>query len=343
MSTPKWPSFLLALALSCAASVSAFAVPTDITYAEGDANVKFKNGRQAEAEIGLRLNTGDLLKTGRDGLVELDQKGVVLKVSPNTVFTLMEREQKGAATPVLSVALGAIKFRYDKLTGKEPMVQTNGAAMGVRGTEFSVYAGADGSTLVVVDSGAVEVEAEGKTVALAPEEAVEVKLGQAPGEKFAVKRDQVDYSKWNEEKLASMLADPDAAMTNIEGRMASYIASVEEYAALYADHKQRLAEERKKRLDLLQDNRQADAERLENEVITPLAFQTGYLFLNTRYHALAALSLRRYVAGRLYLFMKSRAITEVGDPAWIDFKTRFARLLSSFEQSIVPQMTAADI
>lgn len=321
----------------------AFSIPTDITYSEGEASIRFKSGKQQEAVIGAVVNTGDMLKTGRDGLVELDQKGVVLKISPNTVFTLMERERKGTAAPVLSVALGSIKFRYDKLTGKEPTVQTNGCAMGVRGTEFSVFAGADGSTLVVVDSGSVEVEAEGRTVSLAPDEGVEVKLGQGPGEKFTVHRDQIDYSKWNEEKLAGMLADPAAAMTGIEGRMASYIASVTEYDGLYREYKQRLVDERKRKAEIAGEKGNTEAQKYEDEVVSPLAFQTGYLFLNARYFALAALSLRRYVGGRLYMFMKSRYIAAPAEPAWAEFRARFDRVLAGFERSVVPQLTAEDI
>ena len=342
MKNPLPARVLLAAALLLTASF-AFAIPTDVTYAEGDASIRFKTGKQLTAEIGAILNTGDMLKTGRDGLVELDQKGVVLKISPNTVFTLMERERKGSTTPVLSVALGSIKFRYDKLTGKEPTVQTNGCAMGVRGTEFSVFAGADGSTLVLVDSGSVEVEAEGKTVALAPDEGVEVKLGQGPGEKFAVHRDQVDYSKWNDEKLAAMLTDPAAAMTGIEARMSSYIASVTEYDGLYREYKQRLVDERKRKAAVAKEKGNEAAQKLEDEVISPLAFQTGYLFLNVRYFALAALSLRRYVGGRLYKFMKSRYIAAPAESAWVEFRARFEQVLTGFERSVVPQLTAEDI
>ncbi len=325
------------------AACAAFAIPTDITYAEGEASIRFRSGKQQEAEIGAVVNTGDMLKTGRDGLVELDQKGVVLKISPNTIFTLMEREQKGSSTPVLSVALGSIKFRYNKLTGKEPTVQTNGCAMGVRGTEFSVFAGADGSSLIVVDSGTVEVEAEGRTVSLAPDEGVEVRLGQGPGEKFAVHSDQIDYSTWNDEKLAGMLADPAAAMTGIEERMASYIASVAEYDGLYREYKQKLDEERQKRIKISEESGAEEARKYEGEIVMPLMLTTSSLFLNLRFYSLAALSLRRWVGGRLYLFMKSRHITSPADTAYTDFLGRFERLLAGFERSIAPQLVEADI
>jgi hypothetical protein len=333
----------LAAVLLLAAATFGYAVPTDVTYAEGDASIRFKNGRQAEAEIGTVLNTGDMVKTGRDGTVELDQKGVVLKISPNTVFSLQEKSQKSGTTPVLSVALGSIKFRYDRLTGKEPAVQTNGAAMGVRGTEFTVYAGADGSTLVLVDSGSVEVEADGRAVSLSADEGVEVPLGKGPGEKFAVQRNQVDYSKWNEEKLAAMLADPETAMTGIEERMALYIASVREYDGLFREYKARLDEERQKAVAILNEKGNDEARTYDREVVTPLMIDTNNLFLNLRHQSLAALSLRRWVAGRLYVFQKARNMTAPADGGYEDFVARFSRLLDAFEKDVAPQLVEVDI
>src|SRR5208337_2406935 len=169
--------------------------------------------------------------------------GVTIKVSHGTVFTLMERSQADQTSSVMSVALGSIKFRYDKLTGQEPMVRTNGAVAGVRGTEFSVFAGADGSTLIAVDSGQVTVQAEGKSVELASAEGVEVPLGQPPGDKFVVHSDQIDYSKWNRDKLSAMLADPIAALQNIQTTMAGYVKDANDYYSMLQDYREKLATE----------------------------------------------------------------------------------------------------
>src|SRR5208337_2868049 len=188
---------LVVAMLLLAGTLVASAAPADVTYTEGDATLKLKTGAQQDVQIGDTLNTGDTLRTGADGLAELDQKGVTIKISHGTVFTLMERNQAGQTSTVLSVALGSIKFRYDKLTGSEPQIRTNGAIAGVRGTEFTVFSGADGSTLFAVDSGKVTVESEGKSVDLVANEGVEVPLGQPPGEKISIHSDQVDYSKWN--------------------------------------------------------------------------------------------------------------------------------------------------
>jgi len=322
----------------------ASALPADITYVEGDASVRTKAGTLADAQIGDVLQTGDTLKTGHDGQATLDQRGVTINVAGSTVFTLMEHAQGGAITPVLSVALGSIKYKFNKIGGgAEPQIRTNGAIAGVRGTEFSVFAGADGSTLFAVDSGQITVESEGKSVDLAANEGVEVPLGKPPGDKITVHSDQIDYSKWNEDKLAAMVADPLTAMDNIDASLASYSMNVTDYAARFADSSKTLADDRGQRNSILSEKGKDAAATYQDQVITPLALNTGYLFLNTRYYALAALSMRRFVAGRLYVTLKAQFINDPQNAAWVSFLDRYSAFLRSFEELIIPQLVAADI
>jgi hypothetical protein len=241
------------------------------------------------------------------------------------------------------VALGSIKFRYNKLTGQEPMVRTNSMVAGVRGTEFSVFSGADGSTLIAVDSGQVTVESEGKSMDLAASEGTEVPLGKPPGDKFVIHSDQVDYSKWNDDKLAAMLADPDATMQNIEAAMAGYIKDVNGYWSLLKDYRVKLAAGQENAASIRNEKGKIEGDKYADEVVSPLLTQTISLGMNVRFSALAALSLRRYVGGRLYLFLKAQNIAHPDDPAYGEFLSRFSTLLSSFENSIVPYLVKADI
>ncbi len=326
-----------------AGTLVASAAPADVTYTEGDATLKLKTGAQQDVQIGDTLNTGDTLRTGADGLAELDQKGVTIKISHGTVFTLMERNQAGQTSTVLSVALGSIKFRYDKLTGSEPQIRTNGAIAGVRGTEFTVFSGADGSTLFAVDSGKVTVESEGKSVDLVANQGVEVPLGQPPGEKISIHSDQVDYSKWNSDKLAAIFADPLNALASMKAAMNGYIKEVAQYRDGLEESTKRLAAEREKRKKIGETEGNAAAAKYEQEVVTPLAVETGYYFLNLRYNALAALSLRRYVGGRLYVLLKARSIAGGEAAQWNDFLAAYQEFLDAFEKSIVPQLVLNDI
>jgi hypothetical protein len=329
---------LLVLVLFCG-----FAVPNDVIYSEGDATVKLQEGYVEDVYIGDVYDTGDSITTGYDGFVELDQEGLVLKINPDTVFTLQEKEEQGEKTGVFSLALGSIKFRYDRITGKEPMIQTTSCVAGVRGTEFSVFAGADGSALIVVDSGQVEVESEGRAVQLAADEGVEVQPGEPPGDKFAVQRDQIDYKTWNDDKIDAMLTDPFLAIERLEDRMDYYIQNVEEYYALFEASMARLDDEREANTERLQKEGREAAQKYEDEIIFPLSIETTNLGLNVRYFSLAALSLRRYVAGRMYLLLKSRYITDTGTAAYDEYRKQFFDLLDEFESEIVPYLVEADI
>jgi hypothetical protein len=335
------PIFVLAFSLAAAAALPA--LPTDITFTDGDASVRYVNGRAAEAVIGDVLDTGDSLKTGSDGLVEMNQKGLVLKISPDTVFTLRERERGGEKTGVLSVVLGSLKMRFDKLTGKEPLVQTASCAAAARGTELTVYAGADGSSLIAVDSGQVQVEAMGTVVDVNAGEGVEVKPGQAPGDIFDVRTQLTDFRTWNDGKLAAMAAEPTLAIRAVTGQMLSYIKSVDEFQSYYQEYSKRLAEERQKAIDMVDEKGKEETRTYEEAVVFPLALQTGNLYLNMRFYSLAALSLRRYVAGRMYLIMKTRYLTHPEDPAFGEFLDRYHEFLSTFERFIVPHLVEADL
>jgi hypothetical protein len=285
-----------------------FSVPSDVIYTEGDATVKFQEGYVEDVYIGDVYDTGDTVTTAYDGFVELDQEGLVLKINPDTVFTLQEKEEKGEKTGVFSLALGSIKFRYNRITGKEPMIQTPSCVAGVRGTEFSVFAGADGSALIVVDSGQVEVESEGKAVQLAAEEGVEVQPGEPPGDKFAVQRDQIDYKTWNDDKISRMLSDPIIAAQNVLERLTFYTKNAVEYRSSYDELIKRLELERANMAEALNREGKEAALKYDVEIVTPLRDLTRASFLNFRYYSLAALSLRRYVAGRMYVLLKSQYI-----------------------------------
>jgi hypothetical protein len=334
---------LLTVCLVLLAAAGAWTLPADVVYAEGRARVRYDRGGVEDVYIGDSYDTGDTVTTGRDGFVELDQAGLTLKISPDTVFSLQEKEERGAATGVFSLVLGSIKFRYQKVTGQEPLVQTGSCLAGVRGTELSVYAGADGSALILVDSGLVEVEAAGRSVTLAAQEGVEVRPGAGPGDKFKVQRDQIDYRTWNEEKLEGMLADPEQAVVRVLDRMEYYARNVQEYYGLYEGLKTQLDAEREKGAEIYKKEGQDAAQKYDREVIRPIADKTRVSFLNFRYYAITALSLRRYVAGRMYLLLKARTMAEPAQPVYANFRARFEGLLELFERSIVPHLVEADI
>jgi hypothetical protein len=331
---------LLSLIMTCLV----FGQQTDVVYIEGIVDLKLADGERMEALIGDYLERGDTIITDRGSQAELEQaNGSLIKIAEDTIFTLQEIELNGEKRSVLSTTLGAVAFKFNRMTGKEPLIATPGTVAGVRGTEFQVFAGLDGATLVVVASGKVEVEAQGKTVELLAEEGVEIPAGEAPGEKFQVLRGQLDFSEWNSGRLESMLEDPAGAIRGIEKGMEAFRVKIGELTPAYEANYERLLAEREKAKKLETDKgKEARKEHYET-VVFPLEVETSYMRLNLRYYALSALSFRRYVVGSMYARVKSAFIDRLDSVEYRKFEKVYASVLDDYYRDVAPLLVEADI
>ncbi|TVR67919.1 MAG: hypothetical protein EA427_11950, partial [Spirochaetaceae bacterium] len=183
----------------------AVAVPADdaaVTYLEGEPEVRTAGGRTDWLDFGSTVRPGDSVVTGRFDFVELQQGGAAtIRVNADTVFTIREVDRAGQRETVMSNSVGSVSYRFQRVTGRaEPRVGTATTVAGVRGTELTIYAGADGSSLFLVESGLVEVSSAGRSVELAANQAVEVAVGREPGAVFEWKGRELDFSSWNQER-----------------------------------------------------------------------------------------------------------------------------------------------
>lgn len=335
---------LLPAALALAMAVPAFAIDQhDVTYTEGFPVTREKGRYEADINIGDRLIAGQTVVTRTGDLVEMKAGGYTVKVDENTVFTIMEVEQGGQSQPVLANVLGKIRFARDRATGSDPRLITNSIVCGVRGTVVTLFAGEDGSSLVIVDEGLVQITSSGGAVELAKGEGVEVRTDGTTGEKFRALSTTVDYGSWNGERLQSMLADPAGAARRIEQRLDSYIEQIRAIEPLYNAKRAELDAVQKRRTELAGKGQTAELTDYTTNVYAPLRDETRFLVVNLRYYALSALSLRRFVAGRLYLQVKPRLMA---DPATADAREFLAihgRVLEKFEQAVTGHLVPADI
>jgi hypothetical protein len=211
----------------------------------------------------------------------------------------------------------------------------------VRGTEFTVFAGRDGSVLLAVDGGIVDVESQGKTVSLFKDEAVEVEPGKAPGEKFIFLGKELDFSNWNQGKTDDFLADPVAGIASIETQLAGYkdalMALKKPYEASSASWK-KITEEYKAILD--SGDKEA-TKAYQTDKLFPAQDLRMTMILNIRHHSLNYLSVRRYVLSNMYMEMKSRYPANRSAEVQEFFK-RHAELLSRYEADIVPELNEND-
>lgn len=318
------------------------AITAKVVDTEGPATVQRVAGKAEKVAIGKSYTTGDSIRTGKNGLVELSQDGLTIRIGPSTVFTLLEKEQGGRPRGVLAVTLGSVKMKYDRLTGSEPMIQSSSCIAGVRGTELTIWAAADGASQLIVDSGLVTVEAFGKAVDLGPDEAVEVVNGQPPGDKYMVPKERPGYESWDTDRIKALLAEPLATLAGMRERLAYYALNVAEFRNRYLDVNARLKAARQTMIAMKQEQGADAAAAYENDVVTPLMVQNGGLVLNYRYFGVVALSMRRFVGSRMYLMLKVMYATTPEDPVWMDFLDQYAIFVNEFEKSIMPVLVDAD-
>ncbi len=335
---------VLPLAALFFSGADAYAQSANVTYLEGSVDYQPSGQLRSPAQIGETLHPGDSIITGTNGLADLQrQNQAQITVSPGTVFTLRQIEQGGQKRDVLAVALGSIVFKFNQLFGREPEIATASASAGIRGTELTVYAGADGTSLFIVNKGKVDVTSGGKTVDLTEAEGVQVTPGQAPGAKFKVLAGFVNYSTWNADRVKAMLADPAASALRIEKQMSYFEEQIATLAPEYSKTAAALVAARARLKEVLQKEGSAAGNKYYGDSVFPLEKRGADLFLNIRYYALSALSLRTYVLGRLYLELATRYIAQPNNTLYSSFLRVYNRVLTSFQEKVVPYLVPADI
>jgi len=318
------------------------AMDAQLVYREGRVDIDRRGGDRIPAYIGDDLRGGDSVITGMDGFAELEQSNAgTITVESDTIFTIDSEISSGRERDVLRCTLGSISYRFDRIAGdREPRITTPSAAAGIRGTELTVAAGEDGSSLFVVTSGRVDVEAEGKTVSLGPEEGVEVRPGEQPGEKFEVKRGQIDYSSWRQERRDAFIDDPVAAAKGLERRFNGFVKQVNALAPLLAEQRRALERERE---ELKNIEKKADREKYYVDIVFPLEVETHSTYVTLRYYAKSAFSIRRFVLGRMYLSLKTTYLNDLDNQNYNDFLEIHSSILNKMKMDVLPHLEDVDL
>lgn len=108
---------------------------------------------------GQHAASGDLVKTGwfSYALIAAEPFRAKFEIFSSTDVKLAS----GAPGVILSLERGKIHAMFDKITGNEPrVVQTPGALLAVRGTQYDAEVDKDGRTTLRVSEGTVEVRSE---------------------------------------------------------------------------------------------------------------------------------------------------------------------------------------
>lgn len=192
-----------------------FAEVGTIVYIEGEVTV-VRDGEKIwePVDFGFPVESFDLIKTGRDGLVEmqLDQPNGLdarITVQPDTSFYLDVHRRRSGSPSGVELLGGTVSLAL-KQYGAGFEVRTRSATMGVRGTDFDVTTSVQGDVLVTCTDGAVVCSTDGGPELVAtPGQAVEAKVGERLRNLTVGGANIGDFrADWMRERLAAFQSDP---------------------------------------------------------------------------------------------------------------------------------------
>jgi len=332
-------TFLLILAAALA--VPAFSLMGEVVYVDGTVDIKTSFGDMDYADIGMPVETGDSIITGYDGYAEIEMEdGSTVKVNEDSIFKLDSVQQDNKSRNSFQLVLGSASYKFTKaMKEQEPQIRTPSTVCGLRGTEFSVFSGIDGSALYVVDEGSVAVTSKGAEVQLGAEQGVRVNAGETPGEPFDIKRGAVDYSAFKSESEKAFLDNPASTVFLMMDQLSDYADLADENEALFQAQKDAMKDLNEK-LDSLGGE---EKKTYYKEVVFKEEIKLSGMKHNVRYYAISAKSLRRFVIGTMYVQMKTIYMMDQMNPEFLDFMNAYYQFVDLYETRIVPYLVEADI
>ncbi|HEV7427943.1 MAG TPA: FecR domain-containing protein [Thermoanaerobaculia bacterium] len=143
--------------LTAAAATTTTPAPVGYRFDDVKRTVMLKTATQeAPAAKGSHAQSGDKVHTGwlSYALIAAEPQRAKFEIFGSTDVQLAG----GTPGVILSVERGRIHAMFDKITGSEPrIVQTPGALLAVRGTQYNVEVDSAGKTIVDVFEGTVEI------------------------------------------------------------------------------------------------------------------------------------------------------------------------------------------
>ncbi len=327
--------------LTLLATFSAFSLAGELVYVEGSVDVKSSSGRMDWADIGMSVQTGDSIITGYDGYAEIEMEdGSTVKVNEDSIFKLDSVQVDSQETNSFQLVLGSASYKFKKALGTgEPQITTPSTVCGLRGTEFTVYSGLDGSALYLVDEGAIAVTSKGAEVELGADYGVKVDPGQTPGRPFEIMRGKEDYSNFLADSESNFMANPAATIFTMMDQLEEY-ADLADENEMYFVAQQDAVSSLREHMETLSGDEKSE---FYKTVVFDEEVKTQGLKQNVRYYAVSAKSMRRFVIGNMFIKMTTRYILDPMNPEYLDFLNAYNQFLSIYETRIVPYLVEADI
>ncbi len=232
--------------LVCFVAAAAVAAQADevgtIAYVEGYPSL-VRNGKPIYEEIdfGFRVESFDSFRTDSRSSLELafdPQTGIdaTVAVEPDTQFTVEVETLRSGPTGSVDLIAGSLNVVARSLAdGARFQIRSATAAMGVRGTVFSVTGAPGGELLVTTEEGLVEVTSEeGRTLFASPGEAVEIDDESALFRTVRYDRDDLPAfrAEWRSRR-AALFAERADEILRFHGRR--YLEAREQFIDAYTN------------------------------------------------------------------------------------------------------------
>ena len=224
--------FIIVLFLSL---TPAFLFSVEVDWVSGNVTYSHLKGEWKDLEIGMNLAAGDIIKTGMGSEVSLREDDFEIHIQENSTFTISEKYEDGDKKSSFMLFFGRMKFKLVRPGSKEPEIRTQTVSLTIRGTEFEVGSGYDGSTLVLMNEGSVVVKGNKSELVLIKGEGTEVPFGEEPTEKFEVMTKLIDWDKWFNTSQESIKGNETVFLEKILVRFQEIDAGIKDFERIRAE------------------------------------------------------------------------------------------------------------
>ncbi len=277
--------FILALV---AVPVLSYSVVVD--WVSGDVTYSHLKSDWEKLDSGMTLVSGDIIKTGAGSEATLIDDGSEMHIMANSKFTISEKYVQEQKRPSFMLFLGRMKFKLGKTAKNEPDIQTQTVNLTIRGTEFEVGSGFDGSTIVLLNEGSVAVQGRKSELVLQQGEGTQVAFGEEPTEKFDVMTRVIDWDKWLAESRESIKGNEISLLKKILVRFQEIDADIKKNEIVRQDAQKKKDEFIKERDKLLDEGNKDLADQYSKKAGEQSRF-AFHAFVNIRFLALSSIGL----------------------------------------------------
>jgi len=273
-------------------------LPVQVDWVSGNVTYSHLKSEWETLEVGMNLISGDIVKTGVNSETTLLDNGNEIYILANSSFTVSEKYEQEKKKSTFMLFLGRMRFKLGKSGEEEPDIQTQTVNLTIRGTEFEVGSGYDGSTIVLIKEGSVAVQGKKSELVLAEGEGTEVAFGEEPTEKFEVITRVIDWDAWFSESQEAVKGNETQLLGRILERFKEIDAQIKAYEVTRANAQHKKEEWLKQRDKLMAEGKNDEAAEYSKKAggESKLAFHS---LVNIRFLALSSIGLHD-MAERIY-------------------------------------------